>query len=218
MLLLRFALYEDRISPGGAVEIMTPGSSRMIFCLQGSVGLGDGRSIGLHEADIAHGNTYISTGHEGALLWRWELFEDDQTPELDPMGITSRLVNEQTIGFEEGDDILFRCESLGMPPADEIEQMRLFGPAISVCMQGGFQTLHGTEVNQMKPQSAWFINGGEVFDIEAHAKEPSMLVRAIVLPPMLAGETSQIVTEEQQAPKDGKKRFEKIHAEGIVAL
>ncbi len=218
MLLLRFALYEDRISPGGSMEIMTPGSSRLIFCLQGSVGLGDGRAISIHQAELSHGNTYINTGHDGALLWRWELFEDDQQPELDPMGVTSRLINEQTIGFEEGEDILFRCESLGMPPADEIEQMRLFGPSIAVCMQGGFQTLHGTDVNQMKPQSGWFINGGEAFDIEAHAKEPSMLVRAVVLPTVLAGETSQIVSEEQQAPSDGKKRFEKIHAEGIVAL
>lgn len=218
MILLRFALYEDRISPGGSVELLTPGASRLFFCLQGSAGLGDGQFVSVHEAALTHGNTYITTGHDGALLWRWELYEDDQQPEMDPMGITSRLINEQTIGFEEGEDVLFRCESLGMPPADEIEQMRLFGPSIHVCMQGGFQTLHGTNVAQMKPQTAWFINGGETFDIEAHNKEPSMLVRAVVLPPMLQGETSQIVSEEQQKPKDGKKRFEKIHVEGIVAL
>ncbi|MTI10881.1 MULTISPECIES: hypothetical protein [Curvivirga] len=218
MLLLRFALYEDRISPGGAVEYLTPGSSRLLFCLQGSAGLGDGRSISVQEAALAHGNTYVNTGHDGALLWRWELFEDDQEPEMDPMGVTSRLVNEQTVGFEEGEDILFRCESLGMPPADEIEQMRLFGPAIHVCMAGGFQTLHGTDVAQMKPQGAWFINGGETFDLEAHNKEPSMLLRAVILPPVLAGETSQIIPEDQIKPKDGKKRFEKIHTEGIVAL
>ncbi|WP_259782828.1 hypothetical protein [Aestuariispira ectoiniformans] len=217
MTAFRLSLYEDSYSPGAWAEYMTGGSNRLLFCIQGSAGLGEIGSVLRQEAAVCPGLTYVTTGHDGAVVWRWELCRADDEDEIEGAGVTSRLLGSGHLNLDEDRDYLFRCESLGLPPGDSLPPHRLMGPSLTLCMQGEIETKSGDVSRQYSQFDAWYDAGRDLISIEAHDEQPSLMLRGMLLSPVQAGERSSVGLADN-GPDDGKSRFEKIHAEGVIAI
>lgn len=217
MTAFRLSLFEDSYSPGAWAEYLTGGSNRLIFCIQGSVGLGETGSIDRHEAAVCQGLTNVTTGHDGAVLWRWELCLAEDEDEVEGAGVTSRLLGSAQLDLEEGRDYLFRCESLGLPPGDSLPPHRLTGPALNLCIQGELDTKIGDTSRRYTQFDAWFDDGRDLVSIDAHEEQPSVMLRGMLLSPMQAGERASVGLADN-GPENGKNRFEKIHAESVIAI
>lgn len=217
MTAFRLSLFEDSYSPGAWADYLTGGANRLIFCIQGSLGLGEMGALARQEAAVCHGMTNVTTGHDGAVLWRWELCLADDEDEVDGAGVTSRLLGSAHVDLSEGRDYLFRCESLGLPPGDSLPAHRLTGPALNMCMQGEFIVQSGDIERRYTQFDSWFDDGRDLVTIEAHDEQPTMLVRGMLLSPVQVGERASVGLADN-GPEDGKSRFEKIHAEGVIAV
>ncbi|RED49832.1 hypothetical protein [Aestuariispira insulae] len=214
----RFTLHEDSISPGGWMHILTGGANRALICLMGSAGLEAQEPLFKEQATCATGASMVTTGHDGALILRWELALAEDEEEIESAGVTSRILSSVEIDLEEGEDYIFRVESLGLPPKDWIADQEQVGDAINACLQGKFLLISGdTEETEQKQAEAWFEADGAKFSLKANEEEPSLLVRAVVIAPDRLDDIAAIPVSANENG-DEPKRFDKMLAEGVAAL
>ena len=214
----RFLLSEDRISPGGWAQILTGGANRVMFCLQGSVGLGDGRSIAVHDGALAMGNTHLQTGHDGAILWRWELVHGDEEITEEIAGVTSRVLCEAELELDEGEDYVMRLESIGLPPEDSLPEHKLMGPAIAALMQGELLVRHGMQSSKIGPVEAWFDNAESATSLEVKDEEPTAFIRCLLLPAVQHGEPAMRYLASLPDDAEEAKRFHKTYVDDVVIV
>ena len=106
------------------------------------------------------GASQITTGHDGALLWRWELAQQDDPEEIESAGVTSRVLASVALDLKDGEDYLIRLESLGLPPKDRLLDAKQTGSALCICLQGSFlHTPEEDEEKELKQAEAWFEAG-----------------------------------------------------------
>lgn len=214
----RFTLHEDSISPGGWMHILTGGANRALICLMGSAGLEGQEPLFKEQATFATGASMVTTGHDGALILRWELAMAEDEEEIESAGVTSRILSTVEIDLEEDQDYLFRVESLGLPPKDWIADQEQVGDALNACLQGKFLVVgEDAEETEHKQAEAWFEADGAKFSLKASDEEPSLLVRGVLIAPNRQDAITAVPVSANENG-DEPKRFDKMLAEGIAAL
>ncbi len=212
----RFLLSEDTISPGGWAQYMTGGANRLLFCLQGSVGLGELGSLDTHEAICTSGNTSVSTGHDGAMLWRWELFHKEEEIADDVAGLTSRVVAEAELELEELSEYVFRCENIGMPAEDSLSEHLVLGPTFSAVLQGEIKLNRAGHLSRIEAGDCWFDDGTEAVKFNVEDEEPAVVVKGQILAAPLHGEAGTRFVDGSTVDEDDTKRFHKVTVDQII--
>ena len=214
----RFILSEDTISPGGWAQFVTGGANRMLFCIQGSVGLGDLGTLGTHEAICTRGNTNINTGHDGALLWRWELFHNDEEIEDEVAGLTSRIIGEAEIELDELTEYVFRCESLGLPPEDEISEHLVLGPTFSAILEGNITLNREGHLRHMSAADAWFDDGTSPIKFSVEDEDPAIIMQGQLLAAPLLGQEGTRFVATDKLENAQLNRYHKINIDEIILV
>jgi quercetin dioxygenase-like cupin family protein len=205
----RFSLHEDRIAPGGWVEIATPAANRILYCVEGSLGVGGG-SLGdlvpleRDEARLAIGLTRLETGHTGALVLRWELTPAEQQEELEEAGVTSGLLMERTIELPEEEERLMRLDAVALTPGASDPSHIIPGPSLRVLANGAVSVALGDQTTPHRPGGAWFVKEGEEASVSADDTAPALTFRAAILPTSLKGESAIFYAEKGEG--DGPPR------------
>jgi len=217
----RFLLSEDTISPGGWAQFVTGGANRMLFCIQGSVGLGDLGALATHEAICTSGTTSINTGHDGAMLWRWEIFQEDEEIEDDVAGLTSRIIAEAEVELDELCEYVFRCSTLGLPPEGELSEHHVLGPSFSAILEGNVTLNREGHLRHMSSADAWF-DDGQVpvkFNVEDEDGEHAVIIQTQLLALPLHGQpgTRFIESDDEDTGKISGG-FYKINVDDIILV
>lgn len=182
----RFTLNEDRISPGGYLEALTPGANRVIYCHTGSVGLGGGLFMIEEEARVLPGRMRVETGHEGAVLWRFELVNESTPEEVEGVGAASKTLHEMRVELapdEAADRYLFCCDARNIPQGGGEDGYRPPGTAISALFSGKVRIVVGNVHREVRDGEAW----GETDDADLSLRVPATdgaakVVRVAILP------------------------------------
>lgn len=197
----RFSLHEDRIAPGGWVEIATPAANRVIYCVEGSLGVGGGSlgdldPVARDEAALAMGLTRMETGHDGALVLRWELAPADQPEEVEEAGCTTGLLMERTIDLPEEEERLMRLDAVALEAGAEDPAHIIPGPSLRVLASGAVSVALGQRTTPHRPGGAWFVKEGEEAVVTAEDTEPALTFRVAILPTSLKGESALFYAEK----------------------
>lgn len=197
----RFSLHEDRIAPGGWVEIATPAASRVIYCVEGSLGVGGGSlgdlaPVARDEATLGMGLTRMETGHTGALVLRWELAPADLDEELEEAGCTSGLLMESTVDLPEDEERLLRFDAVALEPGAEDPSHIIPGPSLRVLASGAVSVALGNQTTPHRPGGAWFVKEGAEAAVTAEDTEPALAFRVAILPTSLKGESALFYAEK----------------------
>ncbi len=156
----RFTLFEDRFQPGAAVEYLTPGANRALLMLEGSIGLGDGQSLSRHEAAVAPGRARLETGHEHALLLRWELTPEEEADEVDGVGVSAREMLSGTLYLSREEGACMRLERISIPAEGNAPFESHPAPSIRLLTEGEMLIVEDGKRRSLKPGDAWFDMGG----------------------------------------------------------
>lgn len=191
----RFTLFEDRFGPGGAVEYLTPGANRVLYCVEGSVGLGshlgEGFALNRQQASGAPGRARVETGIGGALLMRWELTPAEIDDEVEGSGVTAREMLAGELYLPSGDGAVMRLESISLPPGGGAPYESHPGPSIRVLTEGAMDIVENEGRRRIGPGDAWFdIGGGPSVGHIPDDKQPLSFLRLILLPEDYAGRDS----------------------------
>jgi hypothetical protein len=216
----RFSLHEDRIAPGGWLEIATAGANRLLYCVEGSCAVGGGSRdepapLARDEASLASGLARIETGHTGALLLRWELAPADAAEEIEAAGAASGLLIERTIEAPEADEKLMRLDAVALAAGGEDATHILPGPSLRVLASGAVSVAFGDRTTPHRPGGAWFATEGEAVAVRAEDTAPALLLRATLLPVTLAGENALFYAARGDA--DGPPAI-RVYVDQAIAL
>ena len=205
----RFTLSEDRISPGGYAEYLTPGANRILFCLHGSAGLGDNEALTVEEAAILPGRGRVDCGHDGALFLRWEITAAENQPEDEGVGFASRILFEKYLVLDENAVWALRLETVEVPPQVRLSPLPAPAAGIQLVLEGNVKLVSaggGTSGRILEPGQAWFDGDDIIQPVEATGEEPASFLRGSILPATSAGDTAQL-------PPSGD-----VYMEGAVAI
>lgn len=197
----RFSLHEDRIAPGGWMEIATPAANRALYCVEGSVGVGGGSLPDLipmerDEALLSRGMARVETGHTGALVLRWELSPADEAEELEEAGVTSGLLMESTVELPEGEERLLRLDAVALEAGAEDPTHIIPGPSLRVLANGAVTVRLAERETPHRPGGAWFVKEGEEASVAADDTHPALTFRTAILPMSLKGESALFYAEK----------------------
>jgi|GEM_PF-4472505 hypothetical protein len=197
----RFSLHEDRIAPGGWIEVSTPAASRMIYCVEGSLGVGGG-SLGdlfpveRDEGQLGMGLTRMETGHTGALVLRWELAPADQAEEFEEAGVTSGLLMERTVELPEDDLRLMRLDAVALSAGAQDPAHIIPGPSLRVLANGSVSVVLDDKTTAHSPGGTWFVKEGAEATMKADDAAPALAFRVSILPTSLKGESAIFYAEK----------------------
>ncbi len=227
----RFILSEDNLSAGGWAEFSTGGASRLLFCLQGSIGLGDFGMLSTHQAIVMQGTSRINTGHDGAILWRWELLPLDQEIEDDVAGLTSKLISEVELELDDMQEYIFRCQTLGLPAGDHIAEHNVLGPTFSAILEGNITLNRQGHLRHLGAMETWFDDGKDAVKFNVEEEDAAIIIKAQLLPlelknkPGISFVNSQdndIIDNDEISRNDGgdglTRRFNKINSNNIILI
>ena len=192
-------LYEDIFS-GGAPGASLPALPRMIFVVHGSVTI-DGRT--LTDGDTWHGEQAVTVapGKDGATCWRFDLSADDARGSMvvGPRAISREKLSAELETIPDG-ELLLRGDSVAFPPGGCAFLHKHWGPGIRCLVEGGIRIdTHGRSTSY-GPGGAWYETGSDPVFAQAAADRPSRVIRVLVLPRELIGQSSfQFVNEEDKA-------------------
>lgn len=216
----RFSLNEDRIAPGGWLEIATPAAHRLLYCVEGSLAVGGGSlgdlsPLGRDEATLSSGLTRIETGHAGALVLRWELAPADAAEEVEEAGVATGLLMERTIEAPEEGERVLRLDAVALPAGGADPPHILPGPSLRVLASGAVSVALGARSTPHRPGGAWFVKQGEEAAVTAEDTEPALLLRAALLPMSLAGESAVFYAERGDGDGPPPAR---VYVDGVILL
>ncbi len=228
----RFILSEDNLSSGGWAEFSTGGASRLLFCLQGSIGLGDMGMLSTHEAIVMQGTSRISTGHDGAILWRWELINNDEEIEDDVAGLTSKIISEVELELDEMQEYIFRCQTLGLPAGDNMGEHQVLGPTFSAILEGNITLNRQGHLRHMNAMEAWFDDGKDAVKFSVEDEDTAAIIIKVQLLPLklqnksgisfIDGQDNDIADDDQINRNDDgdglMRRFNKINSNNIILI
>lgn len=216
----RFSLHEDRLAPGGWAELATPAANRVLYSVDGNVGvgagsLGDIRPLERDEAALAPGLTRVETGHTGAILLRWELVPADGPDEIEEAGLTSGLLTEQTVDLPEDGEMLMRLDAVALPAGTDDPTHILPGPSLRVLADGEVTVEMGERSTPHRPGGAWYQAKGEEAAVRGADTAPALILRAALLPTSLKGESAIFYAE---APDGERPPPARVYVDREIAL
>lgn len=196
----RFSLHEDRLAPGGWVEYATPAANRVIYSVDGNVGVGSGslgdmQPLSRDEAALCPGLTRLETGHTGAIVLRWELVPSDTPDEIEEAGMTSGLLIEQTVDLPEDGEMILRLDAVALPEGTSDPSHILPGPSLRVLADGEVSVAMTNRTTPHRPGGAWYQAKGEEAAVDASDTAAALILRASILPVTLKGESAIFYAE-----------------------
>ena len=204
---LRFL--KDRFAPAMRAETPLPAMTRVIYCNTGSVTLSDGTRLRDDEAWHGCDEVVVTSGDEGAEIWRWELSRQDQPSVTDlGNGIACRLEVEEPIDSPDPKGKwLIRCDSVRFPADGQAFLHTHQGPGIRCLREGSIRIDVEGGSTQYGPGGAWFESGVEPVFAQAGPGACSRFVRVMVLPADLKGKSSIEYVNEEDLPKPKSQRY-----------
>src|SRR5262249_48591377 len=143
----------------------------------------------------------LTAGREGAACWRFELVPDGcEDGAVDAPGVTSRHKISALLASLPRGDLLWRGDSVGVPPRGCAHPHRPPRPRIRCPVEGGIRIdTHGRSPSY-GPGGAWFESGPDPVFAQAAADRPSRFIRVMILPRALLGKSSiEYLNEEDKA-------------------
>lgn len=185
------SLIEHSAPAGTHVALQHGTCNRIIYVIDGALRINDEELIADQAAFFSTPIT-LSIGDRGARWLRWELLTHDE-PELPTGGgnITSTLKTVDAITTTEvRSDWFMRCDSVSFPPGGCALTHTHKGPGIRYLLDGTIRIDTLGESTDYGIGGAWYESGPHPVFAQADAVLDTRFVRAMVLPPELAGKSS----------------------------
>ncbi len=214
----RFTLHEDRLAPGGYVELATPAANRALYAVDGNAGFGEMQSIERDGAALCPGLTRIETGHTGLVALRWELAPAEVAEEVAEAGLTTALLLEQTIELPEDDEMLMRLDAVALEAGKADPPHILPGPSLRVLADGEVTVESGGRATPHRPGGAWFQDKGEEVSVEAADTGAALILRTAILPTTLKGQSAIFYAENVRGEATQDPPPSHVYLDAEIAL
>jgi hypothetical protein len=198
-------LHEDVLS-SDAGSVNLPALPRTIFVAHGSVALA-GRPLRDGEAFGGEDAVTLTTGGEGATLWRWEFVSDTAgAATLSGRGAVSREKLAARLDTLPNGPLLLRGDSVAFPPGGCAYLHRHQGPGIRCLLEGGIRIdTHGRSTSY-GPGGAWYESGPDPVFAQA-ADRPTRFIRTMILPAPYLGKSSAEYLREEDKDKPRVQQY-----------
>jgi hypothetical protein len=201
-------LIEHSASAGASVSIQHEACNRIIYVIDGALQI-DGDTLAEDHATFSAATMSLSVGDRGARWLRWELLTHDE-PEMpaDDGGVASRLKTLDAITTTEVQaDWFMRCDSVSFPPGGCALTHTHKGPGIRYLLDGTIRIDTLGESTGYDVGGAWYESGPHPVFAQADAVLDTRFVRAMVLPPELAGKSSITYVNEDDLDKPKSQSY-----------
>jgi quercetin dioxygenase-like cupin family protein len=205
-------LTEDVLSNAG--EAALPALPRMIFVVHGLLAI-DGRALRGEEAWSGEGAVTLSTGREGATLWRFE-FLTGEPAAVSMRGMVSREKLAAPLDTLPEGALLLRGDSVAFPPGGCAYLHRHQGPGIRCVIEGGIRIDTRGKSTSYGPGGAWYETGPDPVFAQAASDRPTRFIRVMILPRALAGKSSIEYLNEDDKAKPKSQSY-KLFADMPIA-
>jgi len=179
--------YNDTLAPGASLTFPDESIHRLFYIHQGKAEI-DGQTVSGDEATYRYGSTEITGAGAGARVFRWELSTAAGTV---PTNVESMLrMTRQCwmIDSEDGNEWLFRLDSIVHPPPDAADCHTHPGPGIRALLSGAFVIRQTSENGSgAYPGDPWWETGTEAVISTPVGDTPVHFLRGMLLPVMFKG-------------------------------
>jgi hypothetical protein len=183
-----FHFHKERLEPGAGTAL--PLCHRIVFAAKGTATVA-GEALTTETANHSADGTEITAGPEGAELWRWDLAPMGTEPMAAAGdGVSSELIQVQpidTLPLDTRDSWAFRADGTIIGPG-LVTPLHLHpGPGMRCMIEGALsvETLC-TEVRH-EVGDWWYETNVHPVTARSDAEMGTRFIRAMVLPPELAG-------------------------------
>lgn len=165
--------------------------NRVIYVIEGALQI-NGETLTADHATFSPAAMTISVSDQGARWLRWELLTNHEPERLEHGdGITSTLKTLDAITTAQVQaDWFMRCDSVSFPPGGCALTHTHKGPGIRYLLDGTIRIDTLGESTGYDVGGAWYESGPHPVFAQADAALDTRFVRAMVLPPELAGKSS----------------------------
>jgi len=195
--------YQDQLVGGGAGAL--DAAHRFLFVRHGEV-TANGAPLAEDAFAYFDGPLTLEATADWSQVWRWEMALPNAEPLLlrnDDTLSSLRLSRVVThLDMQEGDEWLFRLDTLTSAPGRVTPRHQHHGPGIRCLYQGTFNVQDGPDVMENRqPGDCWWESGDGTV-VAWHSRQmPARFVRALILPTDLEGVISNIWLSEGGPPK-----------------
>ncbi|MFT5447645.1 MAG: hypothetical protein ACI9DC_002821 [Gammaproteobacteria bacterium] len=184
-------LIEQSAPAGAHGPIQLGACNRAIYVIEGALQI-DGETLAADHATISPIAITISVSDQGARWLRWELLTRSEPESLaHDDGITSMLKTIDAITTTQVQaDWFMRCDSVSFPPGGCALTHTHKGPGIRYLLDGTIRIDTLGESTDYDVGGAWYESGPHPVFAQADTALNTRFVRAMVLPPELAGKSS----------------------------
>ena len=195
-------LMEDRLS-ANAGALTLPACNRIVYTRSGRATI-NGDAVSPDQARFSSAAMTVSADGGTAALLRWELRHGDDPRDLSGMdGAISERKASAALEPDIGDGWFMRCDSVAFPPGGCALTHTHRGPGIRYLLDGSIRIDTQGHSTPIEVGGAWFEAGPDPVFAQADPDVPTRFIRAMVLPPELAGKSSitYVYEEDQGKPK-----------------
>lgn len=206
-------LFEDSL-PARHSQQLSAALPRAIYVTAGNVTIAD-EELSADNGTVTIDAPTITTGPEGACLWRWELSQ--AATDVEPIGAnTIKKLEAQVFGKHVTDTHLLRLDSVAFPPGGCAYLHTHQGPGTRCLIEGRIRIDTEGHSTSYGPGAPWFEAGPEPVYAQADAEQPTRFIRAMVLPKDLLGQSSirYVNAEDEAKPKAQRYR---VFAEKLLS-
>ncbi|MQA05755.1 MAG: hypothetical protein GEV07_24580 [Streptosporangiales bacterium] len=213
MTLRTFVLLEDTL-PRAAHPVYLPGGRRALYVRTGSVGVGDetgSQFLWAGSALVQQGEATLQPGEDDAVVWRWELADDDSYgPEHFALRSAPQTTTEvklvTTVDLDDRYTWLMRCDTVAFPPGGAALTHLHQGPGIRITLDGEITIETEGTRSVYRAGEAWAEKGVLPVYAPTWEQAPTEFVRCFLLPKHNKGVSSlRIVDEADQALPNTQK-------------
>lgn len=202
----------DRLEPGAKFFEPLSALNRVLYCHAGSFSVigREQETIGEDRAWFGADAVDVRAGDAGAVIWRYELADDDSPARLAAgTGVTSVLTLESELdGPDPAGDWILRCDAVKFPLGGQAFPHVHQGPGIRCLREGRIRIETGGTATDYRPGDAWFEPGPEPVVAKACSEACTKFVRVMVLPAELRGKSSIQYVNADDIDKPKSQRYQ----------
>lgn len=202
----------DRLAPGAKYFEPLPALNRVLYCHEGSFSVvgQEEETVGEDRAWFGAGAVAARAGDSGAVIWRYELADDNSPAKLAAgTGVSSEVTIESDLdGPDPTGDWILRCDAVKFPMGGHALAHVHQGPGIRCLREGRIRIETGGNAKEYRPGQTWFEPGPEPVVAKACSEQCTKFVRVMVLPAELRGKSSIQYVNPDDIDKPKSQRYQ----------